>query len=569
MKTQPPPIRPSDAGSLPLAMLITVFCIVLSMLALSGLVLQATRSQAADAEVASQLANDSGVAVAGQKMASQTAGLCNVPYQAPDTFEPAPGDSKAGFRWWVDKTDIANGKVKAIVETNSGNPRAPSVTSTSLGYTWDAAANRWQITSRKGEEVHPYPETGNFFRVTTPARFTSTPDNRGLGLALNPGQPNASDSPSLNDAILTDGRYVWLAGEFSVASGADGSSSTSNIVKMDTSTGQVVETFSVTLGDPANDYISSMIFVGDDIVVGGKFTSVNSTARNHLAKINKDTGAVIAGFNDGQRLGVQYGPTQRVITLAYDDARDAIVVGGVFTGWVTPSVNGPKPRFAVVDPTTGIPVDSGVQADPNFTQPVEHLAVVGGEIVAGGRLYAEGNPLWRALVTVAADGSVTDTGMDVTRGGYTGLLRDLAVDPAHPGQLVAGFGYASGGGEIATPEMVRMFRVSDGATLWTTPTGHDVHTVAWVDGLVYANIHNGTNFGDPTTRLFALNDATGVQNTSFKPTFPAWDGADYANYWGATKLAVSTQGLAAFGAFTDVSGESVSNFAWFPNRGGC
>ena len=60
-----------------------------------------------------------------------------------------------------------------------------------------------------------------------------------------------------------------------------------------------------------------------------------------------------------------------------------------------------------------------------------------------------------------------------------------------------------------------------------------------------------------------------MPDTSFKPTFPTWDGSDYSNYWGASKIVASKQGLAAFGGFTSVSGESVSNFAWFPNKGGC
>lgn len=571
---KPKPPRPTndDRGSLPLAMVVTVFCIVLSMLALSGLVLQATRARASEAADLSQAASDSGVAVAAQKMAAAKQGLCEIPYAAPDTFEPAPGDTKAGFRWWVDKTNIAQGHVRVIVESNSGNPTATEGTSASLGYQWDAESQRWRIDSRKGNETYPYPETGNYFRPTTPARFSSVPDNRGMGVTLTPSIANdlGNKHPDFNDAILTDGRYVWLAGEYVQANGANDTSSTSAIVKFDTQTGEVVPGFSVVFGTPATDYLNSMIFVGDDIVIGGKFQQVNGVWRSRIAKINKDTGAVISGFNEGTYVSTPYGPNFSIYALAYDEPNNRIYAGGTFTGWVRAGGTTTADKFAAIDGTTGLLVAPGVQGDPDFTQAVERLAVTpNGVVIAGGQLYDTGNALYRKLVTIAPNGTVTDTGMDVTRGGYTGILRDLAVDPDHPDQIVAGFGYASAGNEIATPEMVRMFRVSDGATLWTRPTGHDVHTVAWLDGLVYANVHNGTNFGDPTTRLFALNDSTGTQNMAFKPTFPVWDHVDNSNFWGASKIAVAEGGLVAFGAFNNVSGQSVSNFAWFPNNGGC
>ena len=567
-----PPRTLDDRGSLPLAMVITVFCIVLSMLALSGLVLQATRARASEAADLSQAASDSGVAVAAQKMAAAKQGLCDVPYAAPETFEPAPGDTKAGFRWWVDKTEIAKGHVRLVVESQSGNPAAPAVQSSSLGYQWDAAAQRWRIDSRKGDEAYPYPATANFFRPTTPARFSSTPDNKGMGLTLTPAVISnlANAAPAFTDTILTDGRYVWLAGEFTEATGANGTSSTSAVVKFDTQTGEVVPGFSVVFGTPSTDYLNSMIFVGDDIVIGGKFQQVNGVWRSRIAKINKDTGAVISGFNEGTYVSTPYGPNFSVYALAYDEPHNRIYAGGTFTGWVGATGTTTAHKFAAVDGTTGLPVAAGVQGDPDFTATVERLQVTpNGVVIAGGQLYNSGDALYRKLVKIAPNGTVTDTGMDVTRGGNTGLLRDLAVDPEHPDQIVAGFGYASAGNEIATPEMVRMFRVSDGATLWTRPTGHDVHTVAWLDGLVYANIHNGTNFGDPTTRLFALNDSTGTQNMAFKPTFPAWTLGDNSNFWGASKIAVSEGGLVAFGAFNNVSGQSVNNFAWFPNNGGC
>lgn len=514
--------KSDDTGSLPLAMMVTVFCIVLSLLALSGLALEASRSSGEQASQVSAAASDSGLAVAAQDMSAQGRSLCTAPYAAPTTYRPSP-TGQSGYRWWVDKTDIGKGKVNIVVQGNSGNPAFPAVTSQSASYEWNSASKRWQITGRKGNEVYPYPTTDNFFPVTTPARYTPTPANRSMGTNLDSARvPDlASAPPAANDAIVSDGKYVWLAGEFTSVTGSNGTfSRPSGLVKFDTTTG-TVEDWAPTLSSGAA--VNSMILTGDDVVIAGTFTSVNGTARGRIAKVNKTTGVVNASFNSGTVGADVRGATDTINDVVYDSSRNIILAAGAFSTWIGAPSN-IADRFVGLDPTTGLPVATNVQADPNFTAPITRIVVTGnGTVIAGGDLYTSG-ALRRKLVKVAVDGTVTDTGMDVTRGGYTGTLNALAVNADYPDRLVAGFGYANSGN---VPRMVRMYKVSDGSTLWTTATGNDVYTIAWNAGRVYASIPNGTNFTQNAGG--ATSSAAGETWTAATPPTASWRKIAYGN----------------------------------------
>lgn len=338
-------------------MVVTVFCLTISLLAVSGLALQGSRAIEEQSAQVSAAAADSGNAVAAQQIASLSAGLCKAPFQAPASYQPGP-DGKSGFRWWIDKRNIAAGNVKVVVESNSGNPTFPSPITQSSTYGWNSTQKRWEVTGRKGTDVSPYPVTDDYFPVSNPARFSATPANRGMGTNLSSAKvPDLADAPpAVNEAIVSDGRYVWLSGDFTSVTGSNGTFDRRyGLVKFDTLTGQV-ESWNPTL-DSETASVRGMLLSGDDVVIAGTFTKVNGTNRARIAKVNKETGDLNATFN-----AAGGGATDDINDIAYDSGRNLIVAVGSFSGW------------------TGAPGGAGVG---RFPVPVLRGVLKVGDAVAG------------------------------------------------------------------------------------------------------------------------------------------------------------------------------------------
>ncbi|HWN95568.1 MAG TPA: immunoglobulin domain-containing protein [Methylomirabilota bacterium] len=147
-------------------------------------------------------------------------------------------------------------------------------------------------------------------------------------------------------------------------------------------------------GTGPNDRVHAIAVQGDgQIVIGGAFTEVNGTLRNHIARLTS-SGSVDATFNPG------LGANERVFAVAVQpDGR--IVAGGSFT-----NVNG-LARDRVVRFETNGAVDLGFNTalGPN----AEVHAVAGytnGSVIIGGRFtFVNGVPR-NGVARLHADGSV-------------------------------------------------------------------------------------------------------------------------------------------------------------------
>jgi hypothetical protein len=160
--------------------------------------------------------------------------------------------------------------------------------------------------------------------------------------------------PSVDDGIVNCmvrlGRYLYIGGSFTLIGGT----TRNHLAAFDVETGQLAD-----WNPNADDSVLAMATDGASIYIGGSFTLIGSTTRNHLAKINP-AGVLNANWNpDANSL---------VTALAYSASGALVYVVGVFT-----TVNGATTRnhAAALDATTG----TATAFDPDFGTPAQVVAV--------------------------------------------------------------------------------------------------------------------------------------------------------------------------------------------------
>lgn len=181
----------------------------------------------------------------------------------------------------------------------------------------------------------------------------------GTGSRFEPGIQAMVTMP--NGDIICAGRFV------SVAGGVPG---TTNLARWD---GRAWS--SVGGGFPGLASIGALAVLGQDLIVGGSFTSIQGQAITNLARWNGTQWSAVGG-------GVQGGA---VIALAVQNG--VLVVGGQFT-----NAGGTAAGYiATWNGTNWNNLNGGVQASSPSTQvPVRSVLVANGSIYAAGKFYRAG-----------------------------------------------------------------------------------------------------------------------------------------------------------------------------------
>ncbi|PYI82478.1 MAG: hypothetical protein DME26_17505 [Verrucomicrobia bacterium] len=245
------------------------------------------------------------------------------------------------------------------------------------------------ITVRATDAVGLYVE--DKFVVTVDRLHEGDPGDVDLGF-----NPNVSGSV-LSTALQTDGRFV-----------------VGGLTRLN-----VDGTLDLGFNSSANNLVNCAAVQGDGkIVIGGEFTTINGTARNHLARLNAD-GSLDNGFNPNANAGVY--------TIAVQ-ADGKFVIGGAFT-----TVRGvARNRIARVNPDGTL--DNGF--NPNANNPVGITAVqADGKIIIGGRFTTVGGLARTNIARVNANGTL-DAGFNPSvSGNFLGIV-STAVQP--DGKIVIG-----------------------------------------------------------------------------------------------------------------------------------
>jgi outer membrane protein assembly factor BamB len=259
------------------------------------------------------------------------------------------------------------------------------------------------------------------------------PRNHLAAVDATTGQLTAWD-PNANGAVQalavsSDGTRIYAGGPFTSVGGL----SRPRLAAIDTSTGGADATFT-----PRTDAEVKAIAVrGNSVYIGGRFARANSQPRTRLALLDGTTGA----------LDPSWAPTANgvVRTLAVSADGSRVYAGGDFT-----SINGAsRPYLASLDPATG--ALSGA-----WTSPSAPNGTVFDVQESAGRLYsAEGGP---GGALTAYDPS---TGNSIWRKTADGDVQALAV---MGGEIYAGGHFLSFSGHAR-----QMFAAVDAATGATDP----------------------------------------------------------------------------------------------------
>jgi uncharacterized delta-60 repeat protein len=234
-------------------------------------------------------------------------------------------------------------------------------------------------------------------------------------------QPPDNFEPGANSVVNAvaiqplDGMAV-IGGDFD----AFNTTSINYIARLQTN-GLMDPTFATGLGAGPNGFVNAIaIDANSRIVIGGSFNSVSSSNASSIARLNFD-GSLDTSFNTGA------GFNGNVYALAID-ANGNILVGGDFTSFNTTNCN----HIARLLPNGGLDTSflpsSGVGATNGTDQDVLAVAVdYEGNIVIGGNFSVVNGTNWNHIGRLLTNGSV-DTSFSPGSGADGDVLA-LAVQP--------------------------------------------------------------------------------------------------------------------------------------------
>jgi len=246
----------------------------------------------------------------------------------------------------------------------------------------------------------------------------------------------------------------------------------------------------------ADGRVNAISFIGSDVFIGGNFQKVmnhsgTQTTRNHLAALDKATGATLRSWNPNANGNVN--------ALAVAPDNSSLFVGGEFTiiGGVS------RNRLAAVDPSTG-----AVQSKLNISVTggsIDCIAVTsaGALFIGGDFTTVDGQSRTHLAKLVLQSGSyvLDDTWTPNANGG---AVRAISLYEAG-NRVVVGGAFTSIDG-ATTQKYIACLNTSTGAVMsWATHTGRVVIDMC-VDGTKLFVACDGAG-----GRVFAFNVTNGNQ----------------------------------------------------------
>ncbi len=336
-------------------------------------------------------------------------------------------------------------------------------------------------------------------------------------LTLSPWDPNVSSTGALRvNSILLHGSRVYLAGFFSGAGGQ----ARNHLAAVDRVTGAA----SSWNPNPISE-VNSLAALGANIVVGGRFTSVGGQLRNYIAQLDTTSGLATA-WNPGASLSVEGVVVSGSTVYAYGDFG---TIGGQS-----------RPLLAALDATTGL----ATAWNPRPNNKVKSLAVRNGIVYIGGdftNFFVNAPRNYLAAID-ASTGAVRSWNPNVSGWPFTSSrVRSLAFNGPH---LLVGGAFMTVGGQSRTC-LAEIDTATALARPWDPHMGSDVLALAVNGSTVFAGGSFLSVGGVTRLRAAALDATTGAAT--------AWNPAANSN---VLALAEQSGTLYAIGDFTSIGGAS-------------
>jgi uncharacterized delta-60 repeat protein len=206
-----------------------------------------------------------------------------------------------------------------------------------------------------------------------------------LDATFNPG--TGANGIVQTSALQPDGKII-IGGQFTSYNGT-----TRNRIARLNADGSLDETFNPA-GTGANNAVQTTVVQADGkIIIGGSFTSYNGTTRSRIARLNAD-GSLDATFNPGT------GANNIVRTIAVQ-ADGKIVIGGAFTSYNST----PRTRIARINADGSLDVTFNPGIGANGTIIITALQP-DGKVIIGGQFTSYNGTTRNRIARLNADGSL-------------------------------------------------------------------------------------------------------------------------------------------------------------------
>jgi N-acetylneuraminic acid mutarotase len=231
-------------------------------------------------------------------------------------------------------------------------------------------------------------------------------------------------------ALAVVGNEVFVGGLFTSAGGV----SANSVARFNTQT-NTWSSLGMFSSNGVNDVVAALAVVGNEVVVGGYFTEAGGVSANRVARFNTLT-------NTWSRLGTgsSNGVSGSVAALAV--VGNEVVVGGSFTSAGGVSAN----RVARFNTQTNTWSSLGMFSSNGVNDVVAALAVVGNEVVVGGYFTEAGGV---SANSVARFNTQTNTWSSLGTGSSNGVSGSVAALAVVGNEVVVGGTFTSAGGVSA------------------------------------------------------------------------------------------------------------------------
>jgi len=312
------------------------------------------------------------------------------------------------------------------------------------------------ITSQAGDIVYI---GGKFFQIG--------PDINDANLNLVRSNPDGSIDgaflPKPNGevrdlAISSDGAILYVAGDFTMIGGQ----ARNHLAAIDTATGQVTD------WDPnANQAVLKLMLSKDDdtLYAGGSFTSIVSTARNYIAALDVSTTTPTL---------IDWDPNanEEVYSLMLNNDDSVLYVGGKFTNIVATNRN----HIAALDVSTTTPtlINWDPNINDNVREIVLNasgtLAYIGGDFTSIATSTTRNYVA--ALDTSTATTTAWDPNVSIPVGGY---VKEIVLNEAEDSVYIGG-DFIGVGGQIRL-NIARVNAANGFVDLWEANTSGKVNVI--------------------------------------------------------------------------------------------